>query len=68
VRPPKKKAATRGKKCNESLWERKTNLILKTSSDYHVMNSTCIHLKAKVMNIYMYMRARIYKEPPEKIQ
>jgi hypothetical protein len=30
---------------------------------YHVMNNTCIHLRVKVPNIYMYKRGRIYKEP-----
>jgi hypothetical protein len=34
----------------------------------HVMNSTCIHLRAKGPNIYMYRRERTYKEPPEEIQ
>jgi hypothetical protein len=33
-----------------------------------VMNSTCIYLRAKDLNIYMYTRERIYKEPPEEIQ
>jgi hypothetical protein len=35
---------------------------------YHIMNSTCIHLRAKVLNIYMYRSGRIYKEPPGEIQ
>jgi hypothetical protein len=35
-------------------------------SVYHVMNSTCIHLR--VEDIYMYRRRRIYKEPPRVIQ
>jgi hypothetical protein len=34
---------------------------------YHVMNSTCIHLRAEGPNIYLYMRGRIYKEPPGEI-
>jgi hypothetical protein len=34
----------------------------------HVMNSTCIHLRAKGPNIYMYRRERTYKEPPGEIQ
>jgi hypothetical protein len=35
---------------------------------YHVMNNTCIYLRAKRLNIYMYRRRRIYKEPPGEIQ
>jgi hypothetical protein len=35
---------------------------------YHVMNRTCIHLRAKGPNIYMYRRERIYKKPPGEIQ
>jgi hypothetical protein len=35
---------------------------------YHVMNSTCIHLRIKGLNIYMYSRERIYKETSEEIQ
>jgi hypothetical protein len=37
-------------------------------SVYHVMNSTCIHLRVKGPNIYMYRRGRIYKKPPGEIQ
>jgi hypothetical protein len=33
-----------------------------------VMNSTCIHLRVKGPNIYMYRRGRKYKEPPGEIQ
>jgi hypothetical protein len=33
-----------------------------------VMNSTCIHLRTGGPNIYMYMKGKIYKEPPEGIQ
>jgi hypothetical protein len=33
-----------------------------------VMNSTCIHLRDRGSNIYMYRRGRIYKEPPREIQ
>jgi hypothetical protein len=36
--------------------------------DAGVMNSTCIHMRAKRLNIYMYRRGRIYKEPPGEIQ
>jgi hypothetical protein len=43
-------------------------LTLICGSVYHVMNSTCIHLRVKGLNIYMYRRGRIYKEPPEEIQ
>jgi hypothetical protein len=39
-------------------------LLLKDSL---VMNSACIHLRAKGPNIYMYRRGRIYKEPPGEI-
>jgi hypothetical protein len=35
-------------------------------SVYHVMTSTCIHLRVKDLNIYMYRRERIYKEPLKK--
>jgi hypothetical protein len=48
------------------LRERKTNLTLKTGSVYHVINSTCIHLKVKSPNIYMYRRGRICKKSPKK--
>jgi hypothetical protein len=45
-------------------WGReRTNLTLKIGSVYHVMNSTCIHLRAKGPNIYMSRRGEIYKEP-----
>jgi hypothetical protein len=33
---------------------------------YSIINSTCIHLRVKGPNIYMYSRGRIYKEPLEK--
>jgi hypothetical protein len=33
-----------------------------------VMNSTCIHLRTRGLNIYMYRRGRIYKEPLKEIQ
>jgi hypothetical protein len=35
---------------------------------YHVINSTCIHLRDMGSYIYMYRRDRIYKEPPGEIQ
>jgi hypothetical protein len=31
---------------------------------YHVMNSTCIHLRVRGSYIYMYRKGKIYKEPP----
>jgi hypothetical protein len=37
-------------------------------SVYHVMNSTCIHLRARGPNINMYRRGRTYKELPKEIQ
>jgi hypothetical protein len=43
-------------------------LTLIFGSIYYVMNNICIHLRAKGLNIYMYRRGRIYKEPPEEIQ
>jgi hypothetical protein len=51
-----------------STGEERKNLTLICGSRYHVMNSTCIHLRAKGPNIYMYRRRRIYKEPPGEIQ
>jgi hypothetical protein len=48
--------------------EEKITLTLKICSVYHVMNSTCIHLKDKCPNIYMYRRGRICKESPGEIQ
>jgi hypothetical protein len=41
-------------------------LTLICGSVYHVKNSTCIQLRTKGPNIYMYKRGRIYKEPLEK--
>jgi hypothetical protein len=41
-------------------------LTLICGSVYHVKNSTCIQLRTKGLNIYMYKRGRIYKEPLEK--
>jgi hypothetical protein len=64
----KKPSAT---KCSTRLVhsrERETTLTLKTGSVYHVRNITCIHLRAKGPNIYIYRRERIYKEPTEEIQ
>jgi hypothetical protein len=48
--------------------EEKITLTLKIGSIYHVINSTCIHLRVKSPNIYMYRRGRTYIEPYEKIQ
>jgi hypothetical protein len=36
--------------------------------DKSVMNSTCIHLRVRGSNIYMYRRRRIYKKNPGEIQ
>jgi hypothetical protein len=38
----------------------------KTDFVYHVMNNTCIHLRAKGPNIYMYRRGEYTKNPLEK--
>jgi hypothetical protein len=55
-------------KCKEKSWEeREETLTLICDCGYHVMNNTCIHLRVKVLNIYMYKRGRIYKEPYEEI-
>jgi hypothetical protein len=67
-REKKQRREKERKECMESSRERKTNLTLKTGFVYHVMNNTCIHLRAKGPNIYMYKRGRIYKEPPGEIQ
>jgi hypothetical protein len=40
--------------------------IIISGSIYHVMNNTCIHLRDKSSNIYMYKKERIYKEPLKK--
>jgi hypothetical protein len=45
-----------------------TMLINETERHICVMNSTCIHLRAKGSHIYMYRRERIYKELPGEIQ
>jgi hypothetical protein len=70
-KPPKNLSTTweeaaAGKRCTKSSRERKMNLTLKTGSVYHVMNITCIHLKVKTLNIYMYRREKIYKKSWEK--
>jgi hypothetical protein len=46
----------------------KRTLTLKIGFVYHVMNSTYIHLRTGGPNIYMYMKGKIYKEPPKGIQ
>jgi hypothetical protein len=54
-------------KCDVQDWEREERtLTLICGSVYHVKNSTCIQLRTKDLNIYMYKRGRIYKEPLEK--
>jgi hypothetical protein len=57
-------------KCNTKSHgrEKKRTLTLKIGSDYHVMNNTCIHLRARGSNIYMYRRGTIYKESTGEIQ
>jgi hypothetical protein len=50
----------------ERLLGRRENLTLVCGSVYHIMNSTCIHLREKGQNIYMYRMGRIYKEPLKK--
>jgi hypothetical protein len=35
-------------------------------SVYYVLNSTCIYMRAEGLNIYIYRRERIYKEPLKK--
>jgi hypothetical protein len=47
--------------------EVRQTLTLKTGSVYYVMNITCIYLRAKDPNIYMYRMRRIYKKTPEEI-
>jgi hypothetical protein len=32
------------------------------------MNSTCIDMRTEGPNIYMYMKGKIYKDPPEELQ
>jgi hypothetical protein len=51
-----------------STGEERNKLTLICGSRYHVMNNTCIYLRAKCPNIYMYKRGRIYKEPPGEMQ
>jgi hypothetical protein len=46
--------------------EIKITLILKTGSVYHVMNSTCIHLRTGGPNIYMYMKGKYTKNPQKE--
>jgi hypothetical protein len=42
-------------------------LTLKVGFVYYVRNSNCIHLRTRSPNIYMYMKGKIYKEPPKRI-
>jgi hypothetical protein len=44
----------------------RTTRTLKGGSIYHGMNSTCIHLRAKDPNIYMYRRGKYIKNPLKK--
>jgi hypothetical protein len=57
-------SATPGTKERRRGEERKPNPNL--GSVYHVMNSTCIYLRAKGLNIYMYRRGEYTKNPIEK--
>jgi hypothetical protein len=50
------------------LGREKRTITLKTGFVYHVRNSPCIHLRTEDPNIYMYMKEKIYNEPPEEIQ
>jgi hypothetical protein len=40
-------------------------LTLKTDFIYYVMNSTCIQLRVKSFNIYVYRREKYIKSPEE---
>jgi hypothetical protein len=44
--------------------ERTTTLIF--GSVYHVMNSTCIHMRTGGLNIYIYMKEKYTKNPLKK--
>jgi hypothetical protein len=48
--------------------KRERTLTLICGSGYHNMNSTCIYEWTGGPNIYMHMKGKIYKEPPEGIQ
>jgi hypothetical protein len=48
--------------------EERKNLTLLFGYVYHIMNNTCIHMRTGWLNIYMYRRREIYREPLEKIQ
>jgi hypothetical protein len=48
--------------------EERRTLTLKIGSVYHVSNSTCIYLRIRGLNIYMYMKGKIYKELLKGIQ
>jgi hypothetical protein len=43
--------------------EEKITLTQKIVSIYHVMNSTCIHLRTEQLNIYMYMKEKYINNP-----
>jgi hypothetical protein len=51
-------------KCKEKIVGREKTL--NSGSGYHVMNNTCIHLRAKGPNIYMYRRGEYTNNPLEK--
>jgi hypothetical protein len=61
MQPAERRRWQRGrKKCERSSRERKTNLTLKLGFVYHVMNNVCIHLRAKGLNIYIYIEGGKY--------
>jgi hypothetical protein len=64
MKKPRKRSAGCDEVQQKKILERKETLI--SSSVYHVTNDTCMHLRHKGSNIYMYRRGRIYKEPHEK--
>jgi hypothetical protein len=47
--------------------EERRTLTLKIGSVYHVMNRTCIHMRAGGPNIYMYRRGGNIQRTPEEI-
>jgi hypothetical protein len=62
------KTKKRGASATPGSVQEEKNPTLVFASVYHVMNSTCIHLRGRGPNIYMYKRGRIYKEPLGEIQ
>jgi hypothetical protein len=62
------KTKKRGASATSGSVQEEKNPTLVFAFVYHVMNSTCIHLRVRGPNIYMYKRGRIYKEPLGEIQ